>query len=304
LSALKLPVTVFQARLKIEYGAAIDVATRLLGLGLVMLAVWWDRGLVAVAAVLLAADVVSVLLIWVVSRRLVHVVWHIDRACWARVLRSSLPLGLAGLLVAITNRVDFLMLERMVDLESVGLYGAAYRITGALERLPQLVMISLFPIMARAAVEDGARLRRLYHQTVAGFAALAVIIVGAVHWLGSPVLGRLFGGEFVSANPGLQVLVWATAFLYVAIAGGHLLISAGWERVSLGAWLLGTGLNVGLNLLWIPKWGFVGAALATACTYALILSVTLVAAELAVGRLAASRRVELTGSAPRLAGDA
>jgi len=292
LSALKLPVAVFQARLKIEYGAAIDVATRLVGLALVMLVVWLGRGLVAVAAALVAADVASVIMIWVVARRLVHVVWRIDRACWARVLRASLPLGLAGLLVAVTNRVDFLMLERMVGLEPVGLYGAAYRITGVLERLPQLVMITLYPIMARAALDDVPGLRVLYHRTVGAFAALALVIVAAIHWLGPWLLGRLFGREFEAADPGLQALVWSTAFLFVAIAGGHLLISAGWERVSLAAWIAGTGLNIGLNLLWIPRWGLVGAALATVCTYAVILAVTLVGAELALGRLAARRGVE------------
>jgi len=295
LGALKLPVAVFQARLKIEYGAAIDVITRVVGLALVMLVVWLGKGLVAIAAALVANDLASVILIWIVSRRLVRVVWRVDRACWARVLQASLPLGLAGLLVALTNRVDFLMLERMVGLEPVGLYGAAYRITGVLERLPQLVMITLYPIMARAALDDVRGLRLLYHRTLAVFAVLAIMVVAVIHWLGPWLLGQLFGREFEPADPGLQVLVWSTAFLYVAIAGGHLLISAGWQRVSLGAWLAGTGLNIGLNLLWIPRWGFVGAAMATACTYAVILAVTLVSAELAMRHLAARRSVEPVG---------
>jgi len=284
LNALKLPITAFQAQLKIEYGAIADVATRVSGLALVLITVWLGWGLVAVAAALVATDALSVVLIWRLARRLVRVQWRIDRDCWSSVLRSGLPLGLAGLLVALTNRVDFLMLERMVGMEPVGLYGAAYRITGVIERFPQLIMITLYPVMARAAHADVASLRRLYHRTVAGFTALAVPIVAATYWLGPWLLGRLFGRDFVAADPGLQMLIWSTAFLYVALAGGHLLISVGWERVSMGAWIAGTVLNIGLNLVWIPRWGFVGAALATACTYALILVVTLVAAELALRR--------------------
>ncbi len=81
-------------------------------------------------------------------------------------MRSSVPLGLATLLVASTNRLDFLMLERMVGTEQVGLYSAAYKVTGLLERFPQLVMLTLYPVMAHAAGHDPPRLRSIYRRAL------------------------------------------------------------------------------------------------------------------------------------------
>ncbi len=289
LTALKLPVVIFQSALRFDYGMWVDLTTRLAGLAAVIVVVWAEGRLVAVSAALVIAEVVGWVLMRRLAGRLVRPVWGVDVRYWAAVLRSSLPLGLAGLLSAALNRLDFFMLERMTDLSQVGQYGAAYKVTTLAERLPQLVMNTLYPVMARDARGDRARLRRTYRESLRLLAGLGVPMALAVTMLSKSIVQILFGGPYAEAAGALRVLVWASACLYAALPGGVLLIALGRERVNLVAQLLAVVLNVGLNLAWIPRWGIRGAAFATVTSFALILVVTLVASALALAHEPASR---------------
>lgn len=288
LTALKLPTVVFQSALRFDYGAAVDMATGVATLLAVLLVIWANGGLIAVAGALVAVELVGSLLTRHLAGRIVRPVWRVDRRYWGAILQSSLPLGLAGLLSALLNRLDFFMLERMTDLGQVGFYGAAYKVTTLVERLPQLVMTTLYPVMSRAAREDPAHLRRLYRRSVAWLGGCAVPAAVLVTLGADPLVRLVFGGAYQGAVAPLRLLIWASAGLYAALPGGVLLISLRRERVNLAAQAVALGVNLVLNLAWIPRWGSAGAALATVVSFAVILVVTAVASELALRERAAA----------------
>ncbi len=280
LNALRLPATIFQSELQFEYGAVVEIGSRIANLAMVLAVVWAGGRLLGVASVLAAGELVGIVLTWWLAGRLVRPVWHVDTRLWATVLKSSLPIGLAGVLVAAVNRVDFLMLERMANLDQVGLYGAAYKVTNLLERVPQMMMVAFYPLMARASTAGVGSLRRLYRRSALGLGALALPIALAVTWAGPTLLRLMFGADFVAAYSGLRVLIWSTACIFTAISAGFALVTIGWERASLAIWAVATVVNVTLNLLWIPRFGFVGAAWATVWAYVVVLVGQVVAVEI------------------------
>ncbi len=297
LNALRLPSTIFQSELKFEYGAVVEIASRVTNLALILAVVWAGGRLFGVASALVAGELVGIALTWWLAGRLVRPVWRVDLRLWSSVLRSSLPLGLAGVLVAAVNRVDFLMLERMSGLGQVGLYSAAYKVTNLIERVPQMMMIALYPLMARASAAGVEPLRRLYRTSALGLGALALPVVAGVTWAGPVLLRIMFGADFVAADPGLRVLVWSTACIFAAMSAGFVLITVGWERANLVMWMVATAVNVTLNLLWIPRFGFVGAAWATVWAYIVVLATQLTAVEVyfhRARRLARSAESEVT----------
>jgi PST family polysaccharide transporter len=267
LIALQFPLIVFHVLLRQDRAAIIGIGARAAGFGLTMLAVWLNGGLPAIIASVLFTEALLAALGWIFSRRHVSIRLRVDVALWKHVLGCSVPLGAAMLCVAVINRIDFVMLERMTDLRQVGLYAAAYKVTHLLESLPLVVMSSVYPLMAGYAVTDPLRLRRIYRQSVLALAAIGLPL-GLGVMVGAPLIVRfLFGPAFTEVGPILAVLVWASVFLYVALSGGNLLISTGRERVSLALNMAAAALNVGLNLLLIPRFGPVGAAAATSATY-------------------------------------
>jgi len=199
-------------------------------------------------------------------------------------------------------------LERMTNLREVGLYAAAYKVTSVLEAFPAMIMGTVYPLMSRYASEDVERLRALYRKSVS-YLSLVALPMGIGITVCAPVIVRLlFGANFMGAERGLTVLVWSTVFLYVAISGGNLLISVGKEKVNLLILAVGALTNIGLNLLWIPALGFVGAALSTAISFLVILVGTTIGVRIYLdqerqheaGGILASFQVELGGRKSKL----
>ena len=279
LTALNAPALIFQTEMRFELGAIAQVVTRLAGLAFMALMALAGRGVTAMLGALLAAEILGVVIIWLLAKRLVAIAPRIDVARWRRLLRAALPLAVGLLLVSVVSRIDFIMLERMASIESVGLYGAAYRITSMLEKFPLFVMSTLYPIMSRLAVDDVPRLRDVYVRALWRFAAvglaLGVLVAVIAPWL----LATVFGEPYRAAAPALRWLVVATVCLYLAMTGGNLLIASGRAKDNVVALAAGAAVNAALNLMLIPTRGIEGAAIATAVSFAIVLVITIVAVE-------------------------
>lgn len=279
LNALNVPAMIFQTAMRFDLAALTTILWRVSGLLLILVTVALGMGVTAVLGALLVSEVIGLTVVYVLSRRLVRFRLEIDRAEWRVLLRSAAPVGATLLLAALVNRIDFMMLERMVSLDAVGLYSAAYRVTNMIEKLPLLVMATLYPIMSQLAATDRNRLRDVYRRTVTHFAAAALPIGLLVTFLAPHLTALAFGEDYRAAGVPLRYLVWATVCLYIALTGGNLLISIGRERDSVIALALGAAANIGLNLFFIPWRGIEGAAMATAISFFIVLVVTVTAVE-------------------------
>lgn len=280
--AMTLPVVTLQARLLIARASIIEVANRVAGFAGMMLAVGLGSGLVGVSWGLVVGELAGLAAVLVATRTFVAPAPAFGPAVWKEVLRASVPLGLAGLLVSLVNRVDFLLLQLMLGdkgLEAVGYYGTAYQVTSVLERLPLFVMATLYPVMSRLVVEDPAGLVRLYRRTFRNFSLLAApMVVGVM--LVAPLAVELLGGSrFTPAVAPLRILIWSTGILYPAIVAGNLLIALGLSHKSLRAWAIATPVNIGLNLLLIPRYGASGASLATVASFLIVFVMSVAMAE-------------------------
>jgi len=264
--ALQLPAVIFQALLKMEYPSLIGIFNRVFGFLLLMIVVWMGYGLMALVAALVLSEVASLIVLLKYARSFVQPVWRIDPGLWKEVLRSSIPLGIAGLFAALINRADFIMLERMTDLHQVGLYSAAYKVTELLMVFPAMIMGTIYPLMSRYATHDPERLGPLYKKSVFSLGVVAVPIGLSVVIFAPFIIHLLFGSKFAGADHGLRVLIWSAVFGYLRITGDNLLISVGREKVNLLILALCAPVNIGLNLLWIPTMGIVGAALSKTLT--------------------------------------
>lgn len=277
LTALNTPSLVFQTAMRFDLAAASIITSRLLGLAGIIALAWLGRGVTAMLGALLIAEIGGLAVTWVLSRRLVRVPFLIDVAAWRAMLRDALPLAIGLLMVALLNRIDFLMIERMLRLEDLGQYGAAYRVTNMLEKFPIFVMATIFPIMSRLAVTDRGRLREVYERARWRLAVIGLVLTVASAIAAPWLMTTLFGESFRAAAVPLRWLVVATACLYLAMLGGNLLLALGHARDNTIALSIGAAVNVLLNLVLIPARGVEGAAIATVASTGLVLLFTQVA---------------------------
>lgn len=284
-TALQLPLTVLRADLRPGYIAAVGVTSRLVGLGLVLLFVWLRSGVTAMVLAFVASEALFLVVSLSYVRRFIKLGCTIDLPLWRSALGSGVFVGLVSLCAALINRLDFLMLERMTDMTQVGLYAAAYRVTNTAEALPLIIMASVYPLLSRYK-NDPERLRRIYQQSLLTLAGLGLSAGIAVTALAPFIVRLLFGGGYEGTTAALRVLIWSSVCVYAFLTSTNLLIGVGRERGLLVLYAIGAALNFLLNLLWIPRFGIVGAALATTASYALVLAGATLAACSVLGRRA------------------
>jgi O-antigen/teichoic acid export membrane protein len=81
------------------------------------------------------------------------------------------------------------------------------------------------------------------------------------------VVKLLFGDAYAAAGPMLAVLVWAGLFANLTVARNAYLLAMNWSRVLFFVVCLGAITNVLLNLLLIPRFGGMGAVIASCVSY-------------------------------------
>ena len=193
--------------------------------------------------------------------------WRAALAEGRSLLRDTAPLLLTGGMIQIYMRIDQVMLGQMASAAELGAYSAAVRLVEAWYFLPTAVVASVFPTIVEAQRSNPAlfyeRLQRLYGAT----AALAYAIALPTCLLSGWIVRVLFGAEYAHAAPMLAVLIWSLVFTSLGVARGGFLISMNWTRPYLMTVTLGGVTNVVLNLLLIPRYGGMGAVIASLVAY-------------------------------------
>ena len=193
--------------------------------------------------------------------------WRIRADKVGRLLGESLPLVLSGIVFMIYLRVDQVMLGQMAGDKEVGVYAAAVRVAEIWYFIPMAVVSSVFPNIIKARESDEGeffnRLQRLYNLMV--FLGYAVAV--PMTFCSGMIIKLLFGTEYAAAGPMLALLVWAGLFANLAVARNAYLFAMNWSRVLLGAVACGAIVNVLLNILLIPRYGGMGAVIASLVSY-------------------------------------
>ena len=88
-----------------------------------------------------------------------------------------------------------------------------------------------------------------------------------VTWFSVNITESLYGVEYKDASVVLAIHIWGALFVFLGLAQRPWNIAEGLLTMVLHRTLLGAGVNVVLNLILIPKYGGIGAAIATVVSY-------------------------------------
>lgn len=178
-------------------------------------------------------------------------------------LADSWPLLLSGIAIMVYMKIDQIMLGQMVGVEAVGIYSAATRISEVWYFIPMMIVASVFPAILEAKKLSEAlyyqRLQRLYNLMV----WLSVAVALPMTFLATPIVILLYGNAYAEAGAVLAIHIWASVFVFLGVASSQWFIAENRQILNFQRTVLGAFLNVGLNLIFIPSFGAIGAAVAT-----------------------------------------
>ncbi|HYC80112.1 MAG TPA: polysaccharide biosynthesis C-terminal domain-containing protein, partial [Candidatus Binatia bacterium] len=265
LSSMSLPfrsVIVSMQRLTIT--ARINFFNALINVSMMALAIAFRQNVFFLAFISVAVSVFDILIYGViVHKKFARVSFALDKAFIRSLFIWNTPFMLLTFF-SIYNRIDGLILPHFRSFVETGYYTAAYKFWDALAYFPGILGITLYPFFAHAisrGLLDDAR-NGLETYTRYMIAIAFPMSVGAF-FMAERILIDIIDPEFAPAAPALWLLIIAVSILFIYTPVNSLIISQ-LTRTATKVTAFTFFFNLILNILLIPKFGFVAAAAITA----------------------------------------
>jgi O-antigen/teichoic acid export membrane protein len=191
---------------------------------------------------------------------------HFDRHLLREMNRFGLPLVPTAVFLWITNFSDRLFLVKLTDTREVGLYSVGVRIASAMVLL-LTAFRTAWPAFAYS-IDEEREARRTYAFVLTYLVVAATWVATGLTLLSPWIVQWLAAPAFASASR----VVGPLSFAAVAF-GGYIVVAIGVGRARRTQfnWVVtgaAAAVNVALNLILIPPYGMMGAAIATVAAYA------------------------------------
>lgn len=186
-------------------------------------------------------------------------------------LKESAPIGVALILNLIYFRIDILILSTTKTSADVGIYGLAYQFFEASLAVPIFFSNALYPLLTNLKEKSV----EVYNANFNKWVAL-LTFVALLHTVGLFLIANLipilYKGRFEGSVMALQVLSLGIPFFYLSALFWHGLIIVNKQKHLMFIYGAGALLNLTLNLILIPQYGYLAAALVTVVSEAFILT--------------------------------
>lgn len=242
---------------------ALELVRQVATVGLIALIVVGGGGLLLLLAVPLPANVVMLAATVALLRGAADLRPAFDRDELRRLARVALPYAATTAVGVIYAYLTVVLMSLVTSQEETGFFGASFRVFVVLTAIPGLLVNSAFPVMARAAGGDDARmsytLQRTFEICVIGGIWMSLATSLGAHTAIDIVAGPKFIPESVSA---LQIQAFALLGTFLAALWGFALLALGMFRALLVANAVALITSVAVTLALAPSIGADGAAIA------------------------------------------
>jgi O-antigen/teichoic acid export membrane protein len=195
--------------------------------------------------------------------------WKINKNQVNLLLKDSWPLILSSVMVTLYVKVDQVMLGNMSNVKAVGNYAAAIRFSEVWYFIPVIICSSLFPYILQAKQRDQEEYYRRLQQLYDFMIWLSLLIGLFVTFSAGFSVDKLLGSEFQQSAEILMWHIWAAPFVFLGVALNQWLMAENLTKFSFASTVLGAISNILLNLVLIPTYEGIGAAIATLISYAI-----------------------------------
>ncbi len=189
-----------------------------------------------------------------------------DRRLARRMLAYGSRVYVAIVLSYLIVRFDLLLVNGYLGAREAGIYSVAATLADGMFVLPMVIGLNLFPRVARG---DPAKASAEVFRSVAvlyGLFCLATVPIAG------PAIRTFFGTQYSGAT---SLYYWLLPGIYafgmLTILSSHF-AGRGFPRRAMEIWVLGIGLNVVLNVLFLPGRGAYVASITSSISYIVLLA--------------------------------
>jgi O-antigen/teichoic acid export membrane protein len=265
---------VFKAKEQMKYEVYITILWRLVSLVLISLGAYRGFGITGLCTVLLAANLARALFaVWITKTRFFKPDFSKVNLLLKEIFKDAVVLGVAMLITNWLFRSAQIAIKFLLGPEPVAYFQVSYAIILQVSTVALSIMLALFPVISQQARPDPKSMRRvadIYDGASNLLICLGLIFSVGLLLLSRPIILTLFGSEYIQAVEIFRVLL--IALIPIFIYSLHALLFVAYNKqyyiiISRGISFI---LVCCLYLLFIPRFGVVGAAYAYVIISALI----------------------------------
>lgn len=191
-----------------------------------------------------------------------------DKLFSLAILKQSAPFALLVLLMASYNRIDPVLLQRLLpdgDYQA-GIYASAFRLLDALTMIAYLFSVPLLPIYSRLVKKEAQNPKELVDTTKSMFSLVWVFSITAAVTLSSmaePLMELLYTEHTEISAQVFRILIYGIIPISFTYVFGTLLTANGNLKQLNSFAALSLLINIGCNLWLIPRFAATGSAWAS-----------------------------------------
>lgn len=256
--------SIYRAFEKMEYESLVLTLEKLLVVSLGVSVLILGYGLIELVYTYLFASIFGASLSFLfLIRRFTKPKLEIDFDLWKHAIKEAIPFGFAGILITIYLQIDITMLSMMKGDAVVGWYSAASKLVYAFGFIPAAFMGAIFPAMSNFFKSSINSLKITYEKSFKYLLCLILPVAVGTTILADKIILILYGQEFVNSIIALQILIWVMMFLFFTQLFATVLGAINKQNFITKIAVATVITNVSLNLLLIPEFSYIGAAITT-----------------------------------------
>lgn len=193
-----------------------------------------------------------------------------DKTAIAKLVRTAAPLGITLLFNVVYFRIDSVVLTISRSTQEVGIYGLAYKFFEMALVIPTFFMNATLPtMMAAKKAADEKRLKKQI--SISGITLFIFSILASVGaWICAPLI-TLIKPEFVSSIVPFKILLLGLPIFYLSSLTMWILVVEKKRTAMLIIYALSMVINSLANIICIPTYGYIAAAIITVCSELVVL---------------------------------
>jgi stage V sporulation protein B len=194
---------------------------------------------------------------------------------WRKLVGFSIPAIVFAVAFYLLMSIGLFAVKAMLsDNAEVGYYTAANNIASILYFLFAGLATSILPSISRSTSANDAMLTRSYiRQSMRYMVMLLIPLVLLLSATSTDLLTLVYSSRYIEAASPMSILVFGLGLLSIFFVLTNIIMGSGKPLVIMLMSLVLVGIDTGLNIFLVPRYGLVGAAWATTITGLLGMSV-------------------------------
>lgn len=251
---------VFQKNLRMDKVAIAEVIGRIILITSTFLVIRANLGLLWVMGSVVAGSLINFFITFLFSKQFVKIHLSFNFQIWKNIIKETWPIALSIAFNLVYFKADTIILSLYYKPEVVGIYGASYKVLEVLTTFPAMFAGLVLPLLAAAwAIRDMEKFKRVLQKGFDFMIMVAVPLVIGTLFLAQPIM-NLIAPEFIDSARILQLLIIATATIFVGNLFGNTVVAINKQKVMMWLYLAVAVISLAGYLIFIRKYSYFGAA--------------------------------------------